>query len=173
MILNDQHSFTHCIDLRSKDTTLKHRYVFSSMALGDINGDGDADLCIGSTLGIKCYDMQDDANMLFNTSTLRSLDSDTEDLTYPISADSRVLSFRYSNKGDTITYDGDCSAGCDGFPVKDGDKADFKSRSVYRCNDALVALGDVNDDGIVDLLVGSSAFEGIKVYLNKNHSTCH
>ena len=138
------------------------------MALGDINGDGDADLCIGSTLGIKCYDMQDDANMLFNTSTLRSLDSDTEDLTYPISADSRVLSFRYGNKGDTINING---ADYDGFPVEDGDKAAFVSRSVYRCNDALVALGDVNDDGIVDLLVGSSAFEGIKVYLNKNHST--
>ena len=44
---------------------------------------------------------------------------------------------------------------------------------MYRCNDALVALGDVNEDGIVDLLVGSSAFEGIKVYLNKNDSTCH
>ena len=140
------------------------------MALGDLNGDGEADLCIGSTLGIHCYDMQNDANVLFNMSTVRSSDSATADLTYPISADSRVLSFRYSNTGDEIMING---VSYDGFPVDGGNKSDFKNRSVYRCNDALVALGDVNEDGIVDLLVGSSAFEGIKVYLNKNHSTCH
>ena len=134
-------------------------HLFSSMALGDIDGDGDVDFCIGSTRGIHCYDMVNPEPLLSMT-TLKSLDTDEDDIQFPLSSGTRVLSFRYSNNNGN-------------FPIANEarDGRVNKKSGVYRCNDALIALGDVNDDGLIDLLVGSSEFSGIKVFFNKNQSS--